>query len=53
MVFGRVFPVVFALIEQTVPPQVLVVALPSVAEVAAFFPNPRFFALVLGFSGLA
>ena len=39
MVFGPVFPVAFAL---TVPAQVLVVALRSVAEVATFSPIPRF-----------
>ena len=47
------FSVAFALIVPTVPAQVLVVALRSVAEVAAFSPNPRVLALVLGFSGLA
>ena len=44
-----VFPVAFALIALTVPAQVLVVALRSVAELAAFSPIPRFLALVLGF----
>ena len=37
-----VFPVAFALITLTVPAQVLVVALRSVAEVAAFSPNTQF-----------
>ena len=42
-VFGPVFfPLVFALIALTVPAQVLVVALRSVAEVATFSPNLRF-----------
>ena len=49
-IWSCVFPVAFAL---TVRAQVLVVALRSVAEVAAFSPIPWFFALVLGFSGLA
>ena len=40
--FLGVFPVAFALIALTVPAQVLVVALRSVAEVATFTPNPRF-----------
>ena len=43
MVFGPLyFPGTFALITLTVPAQVLVVALCSVAVVAAFSPNPRF-----------
>ena len=42
MVFGPVFPVAFALLALTVPAQVLVVALRSVAEVATFSPNPQF-----------
>ena len=43
MVFGPLFfPGAFALIMLTVPAQVLVVALRSVAEVAAFSPNTRF-----------
>ena len=49
-IWSCVLPVAFAL---TVRAQVLVVALRSVAEVAAFSPIPRFFPLVLGFSGLA
>ena len=41
--FGScVFPGTFALIALTVPAQVLVVALSSVAEVAAFSPSPWF-----------
>ena len=46
MVFG---PVAFALIALTVPSQVLVIALRSVAEMAGFSPNPRFLVLVLWF----
>ena len=49
-IWSCVFPVAFVL---PVPAQVLVVALCSVAEVAAYSPNPRFLALVLGFSCLA
>ena len=45
-IWSCVFPVAFAL---TVPAQVVVVALHSVAKVAAFSPVPRFLALVLGF----
>ena len=52
-IWSCVFPVAFALIALTVLAQVLVVALRSVAEVAAFSPIPRILALVLGFSGLA
>ena len=37
-----VFHVVFALLMLTVPAQVLVVAVRSVADVAAFSPNTRF-----------
>ena len=37
-----VFHVVFAMITLTVPAQVLIVALRSVADVAAFSPIPRF-----------
>ena len=37
------------LIMLPVPAQVIVVALRSVAEVAAFSPNTRFFSLVWGF----
>ena len=37
------------LIMLPVPAQVIVVALCSVAEVAAFSPNTRFFSLVWGF----
>ena len=44
-----VFPGACAL---TVPAQVLVVALRSVAEVAAFSPNTRFFFASLGISVL-
>ena len=44
-IWSCVFPVAFTLM---VPAQVLVVALRSVAELAAFSPNPQFFALVLG-----
>ena len=43
------FPVAFALIALTVPAQVLVVALHSVAEVATFSPNPRFSCKFWGF----
>ena len=43
------FPGACALITLTFPAQVLVVALRSVAEVAAFSPNTRFFSLVWGF----
>ena len=45
-IWSCVFPVAFAL---TVPAHVLVVALRSVAKVAAFSPIPRFLALVRGF----
>ena len=48
-IWACVFPVAFAVIALTVPTQVLVVALRSVAEVAAFSPIPRFLARVLGF----
>ena len=48
-IWSCVFPVAFALIELTVLAQVLVVALRSVAEVAAFSPILRFLALVLVF----
>ena len=41
-IWSCVFPVAFALVALTVPAQVLVVALRSVAEVATFSPNPRF-----------
>ena len=51
-IWSCVFPVAFVLIALTVPAQVLVVALRSVAEVATFSPNPRFFAPVLGISVL-
>ena len=44
-----VFPRACALITLTAPAQVLVVVLRSVAEVAAFSPNTRFFSLVWGF----
>ena len=47
-----VFHVAFAMITRTVPAQVLVVALRSVADVAAFFPDSTVFALVLGISVL-
>ena len=52
-IWSCVFPAAFALIALTVPAQVLVVALRSVAGVAAFSPNLQFLVLVLGFSGLA
>ena len=42
MVFDPVFSVAFALITLTVPTPVLVVALRSVADVAAFSPITRF-----------
>ena len=42
MVFGLVFSVVFALIAQTIPAPVLVIALRRVADVAAFSPIQRF-----------
>ena len=48
-VWSFVFPEACALITLTVPAQVLVVALRSVAEVAAFSPNTLFFSLVWGF----
>ena len=43
------FPGACALITLVVPAQVHVVALRSVAEVAAFSPNTRFFSLAWGF----
>ena len=43
-----VFPVASALVALPVPAQVLVVALSSVAEVAIFSPNPRFFRASFG-----
>ena len=50
MVFGPLFfPGAFELITLPVPARVLVVALRSVAEVAALSPNTRFFLLVWGF----
>ena len=42
MVFGPVFSGAFALIARTIPAPVLVIALHRVADVAAFFPIPRF-----------
>ena len=43
MVFGPVFfNAVFAMIKRMVPAQVLIVALCSVADVAAFSPIPQF-----------
>ena len=48
-IWSFVFPGACALITLTVPAQVLVVSLRSVAEVAAFSPNTRFFSLVWGF----
>ena len=48
-VWSFVFPGLCELITLPVPAQVLVVALRSVAEVAAFSPNTRFFLLVWGF----
>ena len=47
-IWSCVFPVAFVLMSLTVPAQVLVVALHSVAKVAAFSPIPRYLALVLG-----
>ena len=41
-VWSGVFHVAFAMITRTVPAQVLLVALRSVADVAAFSPIPRF-----------
>ena len=41
-VWSCVFQVAFAVITRTVPAQVLIVALHSVADVAAFSPIPRF-----------
>ena len=41
-VWSGVFHVAFAMITRTVPAQVLIVALRSVADVAAFSPIPRF-----------
>ena len=42
MIFGPVFSVAFALFTRTIPAPVLVFALHRVADVAAFFPIPRF-----------
>ena len=41
-VWSGVFQVAFVVITRTVPVQVLIVALRSVADVAAFSPIPRF-----------
>ena len=49
-VWSCVFQVAFAVITRTVPAQVLIVALRSVADVAAF--SPAVFVLVLGNSVL-
>ena len=40
--WSGVFHVTFAMITRTVPAQVLIVAVRSVADVAAFSPNPWF-----------
>ena len=48
-IWSFVFPGTCAPIPLTVPAPVLVVALRSVAEVAAFSPNTRFLSLVWGF----
>ena len=48
-----VLSVAFVLIARPIPAPVLVLALCSAADVAVFFPIPRFFALVLGTSVLA
>ena len=48
-IWSFVFPEACAPIPLTVPAPVLVVALRSVAEVAAFSPNARFLSLVWGF----
>ena len=48
-IWSFVFPGACALITLTVQVQVHVVALRSVAEVAAFSPNTRFFSVVWGF----
>ena len=48
-----VFPGVCAFLTLPVPAQVLVIALRSVAEVAAFSPHTRFFSLALLFLGCA
>ena len=42
VVWSGVFHVAFAMITWTVPAQVLIVALRSVADVVAFSPIPRF-----------
>ena len=47
-IWSCVFPVAFVLIELTVPAPVLVVALRSVAEVAAFSPILRYLVLFWG-----
>ena len=52
-VWSFVFPGACAPIPLTVPAPVLVVALRSVAEVAAFSPNTRFFIASLGISVIA